>query len=765
MKKQKQRGITLIALIITIILLLILAGIAISSLTGSGLLSKSTEAEFKTKMREHQEETNLYIYEKYIENTNLDLRTVNSGEPLISAIQDEIVTDIEESDVTIDIKDVLTTIKKKEKEYLVIYKGEMCYVSSDNVKNNEQQKKWAEELGITIIEYTKPTGIVIKNGDYELVNGIYLCTPKLDDGFIPEYTRYLEVDGDGSLVPGNWMTKNPTNNWYSYKDKKWANIYVEKEGVESYYVWIPRYAYKIADTTAGNQRTDVKFINLENKFIDAETGEETEWTDLSSQGYQIPEAFWVDLNADGTETEDERLAGYWISKYELSELSEFKIDYALSAGTSAFTVSEFTNNITAEVDKYTYAINGKIVHESKTLETYKFTEVKKNVYNYINVTALDADGRVLGSMTKSSQLMRVNEPELAGFDPDTTFYVYWDEDGNEHNEIPISQSAPSNWHDYSEAKWANIVTRNNGLESYFVWIPRYQYKLNTTTERTDVEFISGTSTETITGYAIPEAFTTQTDDGDVELKGYWISKYELTSEATETKLDAQITGSLNTITVKDMVGTLITEKEEEGIELIYEYYLNGIKYGEGTTNTESYEYTGLNEKTTYTVNIIVREKSSNKYVGAITKKVETKSPNKPVLEGFVESRTYYVLYDNDGNMTIGDNVKQDGSNMPSGWYDYGKSKWANIVVTDGTVENGQIKDATSTSYFVWIPRYEYKVNESTTSSSNQRVDINFIEGISTETSTGYEIPEAFTWDNGDETVELMGYWISKYELN
>ncbi len=38
--KTKNRGITLVALVITIIILLILAGISISSLTGSGLFQK-----------------------------------------------------------------------------------------------------------------------------------------------------------------------------------------------------------------------------------------------------------------------------------------------------------------------------------------------------------------------------------------------------------------------------------------------------------------------------------------------------------------------------------------------------------------------------------------------------------------------------------------------------------------------------------------------------------------------------------------------------
>ena len=50
MKKKKQNGITLIALVITIIVLLILAGISIATLTGeNGILSKANDAKVETR--------------------------------------------------------------------------------------------------------------------------------------------------------------------------------------------------------------------------------------------------------------------------------------------------------------------------------------------------------------------------------------------------------------------------------------------------------------------------------------------------------------------------------------------------------------------------------------------------------------------------------------------------------------------------------------------------------------------------------------------
>ena len=61
-KLNKNEGITLIALVITIIVLLILAGISIATLTGeNGLLSKATTAKEETKKAEIREEIELAI--------------------------------------------------------------------------------------------------------------------------------------------------------------------------------------------------------------------------------------------------------------------------------------------------------------------------------------------------------------------------------------------------------------------------------------------------------------------------------------------------------------------------------------------------------------------------------------------------------------------------------------------------------------------------------------------------------------------------------
>ena len=61
---NERKGITLIALVITIIVLLILAGISIATLTGdNGILTKAMEANNKTKEANLKEELELTIVE------------------------------------------------------------------------------------------------------------------------------------------------------------------------------------------------------------------------------------------------------------------------------------------------------------------------------------------------------------------------------------------------------------------------------------------------------------------------------------------------------------------------------------------------------------------------------------------------------------------------------------------------------------------------------------------------------------------------------
>ena len=65
-KTNREKGITLVALIVTVIILLILAGISIASLTGNGLFEKAKLAKEKQENAQIKEDEKLGDYENEI---------------------------------------------------------------------------------------------------------------------------------------------------------------------------------------------------------------------------------------------------------------------------------------------------------------------------------------------------------------------------------------------------------------------------------------------------------------------------------------------------------------------------------------------------------------------------------------------------------------------------------------------------------------------------------------------------------------------------
>ena len=79
--KENNRGITLIALVMTIIVLLILAGVTIAMLTGeNGLIKRAETAKEETLIAQYKERINLIKGETGIKNENRQKYWVNKTE-------------------------------------------------------------------------------------------------------------------------------------------------------------------------------------------------------------------------------------------------------------------------------------------------------------------------------------------------------------------------------------------------------------------------------------------------------------------------------------------------------------------------------------------------------------------------------------------------------------------------------------------------------------------------------------------------------------
>ena len=111
----------------------------------------------------------------------------------------------------------------------------------------------------------------------------------------------------------------------------------------------------------------------------------------------------------------------------------------------------------------------------------------------------------------------------------------------------MSKNFSVRWFDYEKQIWANIkiYEPESDTETWWVWIPRYAYKLrpDTSPKSVDIVFLQGTtdkygdktaarSVNTTTEYVVHPAFTNAPTSGgwDSELTGFWVAKLKFLSD-------------------------------------------------------------------------------------------------------------------------------------------------------------------------------------------------------------------------------------------
>ena len=117
-KKKNIKGITLVALVVTIIILLILAGISISVLTQTGLFEKAKQAEQKSKDAQELENLTLGSYENSInEIISTGSREENSNNNQYSLEEKTIGTWIDGKTIYSKMIDIGTNFSIEEKKF------------------------------------------------------------------------------------------------------------------------------------------------------------------------------------------------------------------------------------------------------------------------------------------------------------------------------------------------------------------------------------------------------------------------------------------------------------------------------------------------------------------------------------------------------------------------------------------------------------------------------------------------------------------------
>ena len=306
METKENNGITLVALVVTIVVLLILAGVSINLVLGeNGLITQAQEAKRKTE----------------------------------EATQNDVA----------DMDKISTELGK--------------YA---NTQSSFEGGIWNETLGLCTPKLgTNMVGVYWSDGT------------KNDSGLYNASTTSTAVEVTSDQEEFSW------SEWYNYvkidgtedsKTSRWANAKSTTDG--SYFVWIPRYEYKILSgehtSTAGE--IDVQFINLTTTTADKD-------------GYKVHPAFTTNLQLGGWDSE---IPGIWVAKYETS-MEESEDDG-----------KTWTNlELTSKTGNKLIASNIRAVSKPSQY-SWNFINISNCFYNSLNYSTMQTTG-------SNSHLMKNSE--------------------------------------------------------------------------------------------------------------------------------------------------------------------------------------------------------------------------------------------------------------------------------------------------------------------------------------------------------------------
>ena len=198
----------------------------------------------------------------------------------------------------------------------VSYNNQTSKGSYTNVQGSidELYQRYKDLTGETSTKYTE-----------SILNG---ADPVLGTGMIP-----VTIDGDGKVKYANVNTP-----WYKYAEKRWANAVILVSGkthkvgdtipesdIAAYFVWIPRYSYKIWDT--GNYTSYQSSNSLVDNAASAAGGEATAFRRVTGNARLIDIQFGASKNDTGTAVGQYHTneaftvfntKGLWVGKFEVT---------------------------------------------------------------------------------------------------------------------------------------------------------------------------------------------------------------------------------------------------------------------------------------------------------------------------------------------------------------------------------------------------------------------------------------------------------------
>ena len=229
---KKQKGITLIALVVTIVVLLILAGVTISLLLDeNGIIAKSKDARTETRVSQIEDEVGMWKQHNFI-NKESNQAQESADTMLANLISRKLLTEEE-----IDRDQELITIKKK--DGTIIKEISYSSVTINISKTPATEKSGAVVLTVESVEGMTMPNIDMSNENEELNNWINSLSEDQKKEIIRNgYIKYVNKEDPSANCTTfqnaiDWTKKQGTIS-EATEDAFWTAMETSEDGMDGF---------------------------------------------------------------------------------------------------------------------------------------------------------------------------------------------------------------------------------------------------------------------------------------------------------------------------------------------------------------------------------------------------------------------------------------------------------------------------------------------------------------------------------------------------
>ena len=691
-----DEGITLIALVVTIVVLLILAGITISLVFGSnGVIKKAQEANENTKIAQVREQLELAKGPEYIEGNgkyNPDSYFERIETEGIIGNKDTDV--IDNGDGTYEVtttpgyifKITLVPSKDNVEDIQIEHIGKVDGPRIRNLKVTNKttnsitvEVETANAEGATYTYYYKKDGEVDWKKAEEIKEKTYTFRG-LESNVIYNIKVRVEKDGKAVEKEVSTITGELPEGAVQFSPVEWKNGQASTTITTSETGYTLQ--YQIGGITEGswtNTTSGSVIGNLQHgqivygRLFDGTNGSKT--ANIDVQDKIVPQQATISLSGTSTNTEGSITATVTLKDNESGvNVTASKWIYNTTSGAMGENESNYTGGNFSSGQTITLKATTAGTYYLHVLTVDNAENKKETISNAVTVEkALVANGSY-------NDEKGVNTPNIGeGMTP-----IKW----NGSTWVETTGNDPD-WYDYTAKEWANAKTSDGSM---WVWIPRYAYSItsgyhSSNAGTIEVEFMKGLTSETSTGR---KSFNNASGQGNwnihpafnygQEVSGLWVAKFEASrSDATSIspgskniiKIKARVQ-SWRYITLEEIYTNCINYNKTLNSHMMKNdewgavAYLSKSKYGKDT------EEVWINNSSSYITGAAGNSASATEDVGTTADYDSTQGVNAST------TGTVYGVYD-----------------MSGGAWEYVAAyvdnKSSNLTKYGGSLENGEVK--------------------------------------------------------------------------